>query len=191
MENKLLSQKQVPVSESGEDTHGFSVVKEVWQVGQEKRTYWKYNLPDVVVIFARTVGGKVIAVSEFQPGAGVEYLHLPAETMEKGERPFETALRGLLEETGYCAGSIRLLSSVLENAGHSNRLVHLILALGCEKKCEVHEEGIETVLLDPAVFWERLIQHFSTNPETKHGGGNSLKATALALEALGLLHVSS
>ncbi len=191
MKNQLLSQERVPISGPDENTHGFSVVKETWQIGQERRTYWKYNLPDVVVIFARTIDGKVIAVNEFQPGVGANYLHLPAETVEKGERPYDTATRGLREETGYQAQSIRLLSSILENAGHSNRLVHLILALDCEKKCEAHEEGIETVLLDPHVFWKYLVQHLSTNPEATHGGGNSLKATALALEMLGLLHVSS
>ena len=134
-----------------------------------------------------TEKGLVIAVSEFQPGVGTDYLHLPAETMERGESPLETARRGLLEETGFETGSAELLSSILENSGRSDRLVHIVLATGCRKTDREGEEAIQTTLISPSNFWHHLIGYFGADPVAKHGGGNSLKAAALALERLGLL----
>jgi len=187
MSKKLLSREEVPFAPSNENTFGLSIVKEVWETERGQKTYWKYSLPDTVQIFGFTAEGQIIAISEFQPGVGVDCLHLPGETMKQGETPIEAAARGLLEETGYKAGSVKLLSSILENSGWSGRLVHIVLIVDCKKSEQEAEKGIKTVLLSPSEFWNRLMQYFATNPDRKHGGGNTLKATVLAFNQLGLI----
>ena len=187
MLKKLLSRREVPFAEAGENTFGLSIVKEVWETERERKTYWKYSLPDTVQIFGITVEGYIIAISEFQPGVGADYLHLPGETMEQGEAPLEAATRGLLEETGYEAGQAKLLSSILENSGRSDRLVHVVLITDCKKSEREGEKGIKTVLIPPSEFWNRLMQYFATNPDHKHGGGNTLKAMVLAFNQLDLI----
>lgn len=187
MSKKLLSREEVPFAPSDENTFGLSIVKEVWETERGEKTYWKYSLPNTVQIFGVTTEGRIIAISEFQPGVGADYLHLPGETMEQGETPLEAATRGLLEETGYEAGSVKLLTSILENSGRSDRLVHIVLITDCKRGKQEGEKGIKIVLLPPSEFWNRLMQYFATNPDRKHGGGNTLKAAVLAFSQLGLI----
>lgn len=187
MPKKLISRQEIPFAQPSENTYGLKIVKEVWQTDRGEKIYWKYSLPNTVQIFACTTNGKIIAISEFQPGVGADYVHLPGETMEEGESPVETARRGLLEETGYEAGLVKVLSSILENSGRSDRLVHIVMALDCVESNQAAEAGIDTILLDAKDLWGRLMQFFSTNPESKHGGANTLKAAALGLHEFGLL----
>ena len=184
MSKRLISRTEVPFAPSNENTFSLSIVKEVWETDRGEKTYWKYSLPNTVQIFALTTEGQIIAISEFQPGVGADYLHLPGETMEQGETSLEAAVRGLLEETGYKAGSAKLLSSILENSGRSDRLVHIVLITECSKTESEGEKEIKVVLLSPNEFWNRLMQYFVTNPDYKHGGGNTLKAATLAFSQL-------
>lgn len=186
MPKKLLSREEKPFAEPGENTFGLSVVKETWGTDRGEKIYWKYSLPNAVQIVALTTEGKLVAISEFQPGVGADYLHLPGETMEPGETPLDAATRGLLEETGYKSDSVELLTSILENSGRSDRLIYIVLAVNCTKSDCMGEKGIKTVLFEPKDFWSRLMHYFLTNPGHKHGGGNTLKATAVAFNKLGL-----
>lgn len=188
-ENKLISRETIPIAEPGEETFGFGVTKEIWQIGDKEKIYWKYSLPNTVQIFGVTRDGLIIAIKEFQPGVGAEYLHLPGGTMEPGETPIQTAIRELKEETGYRADSVELISSILENSGRSDRLIHSVLMRGCKKVTEENEAGIETILVTPNTFWKMLIGYLLTDPEKKHGGGNTLKTAALALHKLKLLQI--
>lgn len=186
MAKKLISREKVPFA-PGENTYGLEIIKEVWENddgSQEIR--WKYSIPNMVQIFGLTVEGNVIAIKEFQPGVGTDYLHLPGGIMEGEETPPQAGVRELLEETGYKAGSIKLLSSVLENSGKSDRTIYLMMALNCVK-VSGGEKEIKTILLRPVEFWQRLMQYFFFDPLAKHGGGNSLKAAALACQDLGLI----
>lgn len=185
MARKRISQEDVPFASASENTFGLRVVREVWVTDKGQEIRWKYALPDGVQIVGCTSEGKVIAISEFQPAVGVDYLHFPGETMKEGEDPLTAGHRGLLEETGFAAESVELVSSILQDSGKSDRKIHIVLARNCMKVQE-GEEGIQTLLLDPADFWDRLLAYFLTNPSGKHGGGNSLKAAALVFHAMGL-----
>lgn len=189
MAKELISRDSVPFADVNDNTFGLSIVKEVWATDRGEKTYWKYSLPNTVQLFPITTEGKIVAISEFQPGVGTDYIHLPGETMEEGEQPIKTARRGLQEEVGYEAGSLRLLTSILENSGRSDRLIHFVLALDCKKINQENEEGIQTILLEPKDFWDRLMQYLLTNPESRHGGANTLKITTLAFRELGFLQV--
>ena len=88
---------------------------------------------------------------------------------------------------GYLAGKISLLSTLAHDSGRSDRKVLLYLATDCKKICEPKEVDITVSLLEPREFWKRFLAYFLENPEKMHGGGNSLKAAALALSELGYL----
>ena len=167
--------------------HPLSIVREVWDTEEgSQRPYWKYSLPDAVAVAAFTPDGKIIVVEEFQPGAGESYLHVIGETLEQNEHPLAAAQRGLREETGFEASSHKLLASLTENSGWSNRLIHFVLAENCLDMGRKTEEGIKVKLLTPDKFWSYLMGRLLTK---KPGGAGSLKAATLAFHYLGILTV--
>lgn len=175
---------------STKETFNLGVNWELWrdsETGKEK-VYVKYTLPDVVQVMGVTPDGKIIAIREFQPGVGADYLHLVGETLEPNEGPLAAASRGLLEETGYQARSLGRLSAILENSGRSDRKVYLVLATDCEKVAE-GEKGIKVELFSPSEFWRIMRNYFLYNPQLPHGGGNTLKLMALAYDQMGWLNV--
>ncbi len=191
MPKKLLESILMPFAPAGTETYGFQVVQEVWDVDGKKKIYWKYRLPNMVQIVPLTPEGQIIGISEWQPNVGADYLHLPGETFDEGETdPLVVAKRGLLEETGYMSTEITLLSTILENSGRSDRLIHVCLACHCVKKGDC-EKGIKAKLFSPKAFWEEMTQYFFASAGTKHGGGNTLKAITLAYQHLGILTIKT
>ena len=170
------------------ETFGLGVKHEYWEDVSSGRAnnYYKYSLPDVAQVMGITTEGQVIVIGEFQPGLGKNYPHLIGETLEPGEEPLVAARRGLQEETGYDTEELSLVSSVLQDSGRSDRLIHLVLAVNC-RKVATGEADIAVTLLNPLDFWANLTSYFLTHPAEKHGAGNSLKLATLAFSQLGLL----
>lgn len=183
---KLIEKREIDFAPS-EDTWGLKIYRERWQTqsGREK-VYWKYDLPDTVVVAPFTSDGKIISIEEFQPGVGGIYPHLVGGTIEDNESPLVTANRELAEETGYLAGKLSLLSVFAHDSGRSERRVHLYLATNCEKAGN-GEEWITVNVTTPAKFWDKLMAYLMERPEKVHGGANSLKAISLAFHALGYM----
>lgn len=82
MAKKLISRDSVPFAGVNDNAFGLSIVKEVWATDSGEKTYWKYSLLNTVQLFPVTMEGKIISISEFQPGVGADYIHLSGETME-------------------------------------------------------------------------------------------------------------
>lgn len=191
MPKRLIGREKIPFAPEGTPTYGLEIYQEHWQTEDGMgKIYWKYSLPDSVQIFALTTKLQIIAVSEFQPSVGANYLHLVGETMEEGESPFDTAMRGLREETGFQTGTIELLSSVFENSGRSDRLIHLMLATNCFKVDDRGEDDISVQLMTRGHFWKTMMDYFFSSKMHKHGGGNTLKAATLAFQKLGWLELT-
>src|SRR5215469_2191949 len=77
----------------------------------------------------------VALVRQFRPAIGKDTLELPAgivRTQEMGD-PEVTAARELEEETGWRAGSWRLLTKQYPSAGFSNEAIWVYLATDLEK----------------------------------------------------------
>ncbi len=191
---KFLAEKREIDFAPGENTWGLRIFKEIWKdnkTGKES-LYWKYGLPDGVQVFALTKNCDVIAITEERND--MIYTHCVGETMEEYELPatpesiLKTANRGLLEETGYQAGSLEILCSILENSGKSERLIHHVLAQDCVPagvpKKHIH---IQVNLYEPFWFWTLLLEYLLADPFSKHAGGNTLQAATLAFHKLGLL----
>lgn len=190
-----VSSLEVQLAPPGVDTFGLKVFVEEWCDDATDRTEqrWKYQLPDGVQVLGLTVDGRVIAITEFRPGIG-RYLHLVGETLEPSEEPatedsiLAAARRGLREETGYEAGSLELLTGILENPGKSDCMTHHVLARDCERAADP-EPGIEVRLLAPRELWAALMKYFLTEPRASHAAGNSLKLMTLALERMDLITI--
>ncbi|MCD6363279.1 MAG: NUDIX hydrolase [Synergistetes bacterium] len=85
-----------------------------------------------VVILPITRGGEIVMVRQYRYPVGEELLELPAGTLELGEDPQVCAERELTEETGYKAGSIRLLTSYYSSPGFCTERLYLFLATDLE-----------------------------------------------------------
>ncbi len=210
---KLLDRKEVPLAPKGENTYGLKVIRETHDVDGKTEVHWQYDLPDGCVVFGLTPDKKVIAIKKWRPGVG-EYPQMPAENLEpeeiadlraalgkKNDAAVEViatrvARRCLLEETGYTAANVRLLTVLSQHSGKTPMVHCFCLAEGCTKTLSEgsgqKEEGIKLLpLADVARMWEMLIAYFNDRPTEAHGGKNSIVAMTLALQKLGALRVES
>jgi ADP-ribose pyrophosphatase len=90
--------------------------------------------PGAVAILAIDDGDRVLMVRQYRAPAGRILLEIPAGTLDIDpdtgaiEDPDLAAPRELEEETGYRAGSLRLLTSFWTAPGFATELMHLYLA---------------------------------------------------------------
>lgn len=89
--------------------------------------------------------GRVLLIRQFRPAAGGWIIELPAGRLEEGEEPAVTAGRELAEETGYRAGALESLGSVLSSVGFCDERIHLFVArdLVPGECCREPDEAIE------------------------------------------------
>lgn len=97
--------------------------------GVEVAPFYVLEYPDWVHVVALDAEDHVLLVQQYRHGFGGVTLELPGGVMDAADdSPVTTAMRELAEETGYTAGSCRLLASLSPNpATHTNR-VHVVLA---------------------------------------------------------------
>jgi ADP-ribose pyrophosphatase len=89
--------------------------------------------PGAVAILAIDEADRILMVRQYRAPAGRILLEIPAGTLDVGdngaiEDPDLAAPRELEEETGYRAGSLRLLTSFWTAPGFATELMHLYLA---------------------------------------------------------------
>jgi 8-oxo-dGDP phosphatase len=97
--------------------------------GIEVAPFYLLEYPDWVHVVAIDAEDHVVLIRQYRHGYGGISLELPGGVMDpEDDGPIAAAARELAEETGYTAGSYRLLASLSPNpATHTNR-VHLVLA---------------------------------------------------------------
>ncbi|MCR5113248.1 MAG: NUDIX hydrolase [Acholeplasmatales bacterium] len=97
-------------------------------------------------ILCITKDNKVLLERQFRYPYDEVIYEIPAGKLEKGEDPYQAALRELEEETGLKAESLEHLTDVYPTCGYSNEIIHLYLANNCVKT-KTHldpDEVIET-----------------------------------------------
>ncbi len=72
--------------------------------------------------------GRVILIEQFRYAGGGMLLEIPAGRLEPGETPVACAARELAEETGYRAGTLSYLQTILTTPGFADEAIHLFLA---------------------------------------------------------------
>lgn len=137
--------------------------------------------PGAVVIIPVLDNGNLIFERQHRYPLGQDFIELPAGKIDPQEPPARTAVRELLEETGYEAAHWRHLGVMHPCIGYSNERIEIYLASGltlCGQQLDEHEflEVIELSLEESfnlirsgeltdaktitALFWaERALQH--------------------------------
>lgn len=82
----------------------------------------------VVAAFTRT--GEAILIRQFRPGPEEIISSFCEGYIDKGENPEQAARRELLEETGYVAGTVKMLRSIQTAYSTEERIC--LLALDCQ-----------------------------------------------------------
>jgi ADP-ribose pyrophosphatase len=84
--------------------------------------------PGASAIIPFLSNGDVVLMQQFRHAAGGTIWEVPAGTLDPGEVPADCALRELEEETGYRAGHLQSLGSILTTPGFTDERIHLFEA---------------------------------------------------------------
>ncbi|PAD18074.1 NUDIX domain-containing protein [Shouchella clausii] len=97
--------------------------------------------PGAVAVVAITEDGKMVLVEQYRKALEKAIIEIPAGKMEPGEAPEKTARRELVEETGYQAEALTLITSFYTSPGFADELVYVYEATGLKKGDQRLDEG--------------------------------------------------
>jgi ADP-ribose pyrophosphatase len=113
------------------------------------QSHYSISAPDFSVVIALTPDQRLVLVRQFRHGVGATTLELPAGHVESGDTPEETARKELLEETGYEADRLELLTTLSPSTARFTNRIWCYFAAGVRPKTgTIIEEGMEPVLYD-------------------------------------------
>jgi ADP-ribose pyrophosphatase len=111
----------------------FSVVKEYARSRAGKFQYDMILHPNSAVIIPLLDKNTIVMEMEYRIPIKKYVYELPAGKMNRGERPEEGAMRELLEETGYKAGSLKLLFKAYTAPGLETEVLYFYIATNLSK----------------------------------------------------------
>jgi len=91
---------------------------------------------------------EVLLIQQYRHAAGGTIWEVPAGKLDPGEHPEDCARRELEEETGYRAGSLVALGSILTTPGFTDERIHLFEASDLEPSLQ-QLDGDEVIELVP------------------------------------------
>lgn len=123
--------------------------------GELIEKYYRVKRPDVAVIAALTPDKQLILVKQYRQPVREIDLELPAGYIEKADKDLqETALRELLEETGYRPQTTIKLTDAFASAGLLSNSVHFFIGLNCRKIAEQKLDQNEEIDVEIIHFHE-------------------------------------
>lgn len=120
-----------------------------------------FNAPNWCSICPITEAGNLLLVREYKQGIDGVFLEFPAGTLEKNEKPIDTAKRELLEETGHTANKIKQIGGARISTRRSPCRFYSFVALGCNSTSKQkldEKEDIEVIEVSVNEFWELAAQ---------------------------------
>lgn len=105
--------------------------------------------PGAVGIIVINEDNNLVLIKQYRKAIEGYLLEIPAGKIELKEKPYDTALRELKEETGYKAGSLTKLISFYTSPGFANEVIHVYVASDITKGEATPDLGeyVETVEL--------------------------------------------
>ena len=124
------------------ETPWFQLLAKTYREGEPP--YYTLHVRDYVSILALTAEGRVLIVRQYRPAAKQYTYELPCGLIDPGEQPVDTARRELVEETGYQAGEVEVLGTMLVDSGRIENTAWTVLARGVRPvEGAAVEEGLE------------------------------------------------
>ena len=135
--------------------------------------------PGAVALVALTDDGRVCLVRQYRTALDRVTVELPAGKLDPGEDPERCARRELLEETGFEAEKLALLTSIVTSCGFSDELIHIYMATGLTfvGSDPDADEFLNVDLVDTEEFVDAVLDGRVEDAKTVVG--------ALALDAIG------
>ncbi len=156
-ELQLIEKKQVHSNPSFLKIEQYTCTLANEQVFNRELLVKGYGTGSAAVILPITESGNVLLV--VQPRvftASTVGVEVPAGYIENQEDPKEAAKRELLEETGYLAANLTLLTSYYQDQGISCAYNYVFLAEGCQKICEQKLDETEIIKYFECTYEEAL-----------------------------------
>lgn len=135
--NTLLKNcKAVPFSEPAEGGKFYKVMSQDFQLpnGEIITREFLKKRPAAVVVPITTKGIFVCVIQPIALSKEGSLIEVPAGYAEDDENAGQTAMRELVEETGYVPSEIKYLGKHYQDPGSIKEPVNVFVALGCEKK---------------------------------------------------------
>lgn len=95
--------------------------------------------PGAVAVIQVTRDQKILFVEQYRKPLEKSLIEIPAGLLEQGEKPEETAIRELEEETGYTTSKLTYVTSFYTSPGFSNEFIHIYQT----NELEPLEEAVE------------------------------------------------
>lgn len=119
-------------------------------------------------ILPLTPDNKVIIARQFRPGPEKIMEELPGGFVDKGETPKETAIRELMEETGYKPGKVEFVGSFHKDP-YMNSIWHGFIAYDCVKHTDIQtlevEEHVEVDLISVGALLDNALSDKMSDSE--------------------------
>jgi 8-oxo-dGTP pyrophosphatase MutT (NUDIX family) len=123
----------------------------------ESQIYHSVGTFDYVVVLAITPDGRVPLVRQYRPAVEDFTLEFPAGIIDLGEDAAGTAIRELLEETGFPGKTVHLLGVNKTDAGRlSNRVHSYFIETETRIAGFTPEAGVETLLVTPSQLLDMI-----------------------------------
>lgn len=118
------------------------------------RGTWEFahraKISGIVGIVAITDANELILIRQFRPPVGCDVIEIPAGLAgdiagSETESLAVAAKRELLEETGFAARTMKLITSGASSAGCTDEIIHLFRAVCLKKVADAHGDGTEEI----------------------------------------------
>lgn len=135
--------------------------------GAPRGDVYTFSCPDWCNVLALTSDGELVMLWQYRFGTEELGLEIPGGVIEPGEAPEAAARRELLEETGYTAGALELVSTVEPNPALQNNRCFTFLAR------DVRSAGVGLTPdpleeIEPVLVPERHVEELLDGGHVKH-----------------------